>query len=479
MSRRRSKKETPERRRPTWDCRLAFLTSFPLPLPGGNCATRDSLLERVRKQFPDARWDVACLHDPDRPCTPPCADRAANQCTPPLAYDYAVATSFLPLSEAASQAIRLELGRPLAKGRIGDLAVDGPVQVVLTYYAGAHVATVTVNLVLSSCSVDDIICLRQAVYRDKQLEFCNCRHSAGGTQLGNIGAFVWSYVTALVAALDADGRSDIAVNSRGTVIELTRVTDCESPAEAIERYPKELYGLLTSDEGWRYVPITRALDRLEHRWATRDFVTIIPGPGAVLQLNFASNGTAHDYRKTQECYWSTYYGECPEYFYFDPPLAGLNHGSLITLETVMVMDVLIRNALAENQRDAAYASAGRGFSLTRALTSPFRRMREVRERRSKLLRAVQSLEDCSVDELNVLGRMLVEEWRIPAGIDKVRDLLDLTENDLMLEYQSQTNRMVLWLTVLSLLFAGIELARAADWQSICDFIQPGANNPTP
>ena len=444
---------------PTWDCKLAFLTSFPLPIRGDGHVTLDAMLDRVSGVFPGARWEVPCARNPEKRCAPPCAERCAEQCAPPLSYDYAVATSFLPLSEAASQAIRLELGRPSIAGRIGDRALEGPVHVLLTYYPGAQVATLTVNLAIDACSVDDIVYLRQMVYRDNELEFSNCEHCRG-VHRGNIGGLAWSYVTALVRLLDADGRSEPAVNANGTVVEMTRVGDCEAPSEVIERYPNELYGLLTADEGWRHVPADRARRRLEQRWATRDFATIIPGPGTVLQLNLNSNNCADDYRNAEQCYWSTYYGECPEYFQFDPPIAGLNHGSLITFETVMVMALLIRKVLSENQQYPALRPRRTGASLRRALASPFARMREVRSRRAMLLRAVQSLEDCSVDELNTLGRMLADELAIPAGIARVRDLLDLTENDLMLEYQGQTNRMVLWLTVLSLLFAGVELVRA-------------------
>ncbi len=219
---------------PAWDCSIAFLTTFPLLMGGTEEVTRDDLLSRLRGRFPGARWEMACSCDPTRACEPPCAERGSAPCRPALSYDYAVAMGFLPLSEATARAVRIELGSPRLNGSIGGRDFQTDLNVILTYHGAAQVATITVNIVVPNCSVDDIVCLRQAVHRYKEFEFTGCEHCPDGTQYANIGALIWSYVTALVSLLDADGREAPSIDVKGTVIEVTRIGDIQSLADAIE-----------------------------------------------------------------------------------------------------------------------------------------------------------------------------------------------------------------------------------------------------
>jgi len=56
--------------------------------------------------------------------------------------------------------------------------------------------------------------------------------------------------------------------------------------EFLEKYPGQAYGLMAGDEGWRFVPRGLCRSRIENRWGSRDFISIMTSSNGVVLLNF-------------------------------------------------------------------------------------------------------------------------------------------------------------------------------------------------
>ena len=70
------------------------------------------------------------------------------------------------------------------------------------------------------------------------------------------------------------------------------------------------------------------------------------------------------------------------------------------------------------------------------------------------------MENLSISEIGELERVLLISQQIDPLIEKIKYLLELLESELDLLYQTSTNRMASFLTVLGLVLAGWQVILA-------------------
>ena len=70
------------------------------------------------------------------------------------------------------------------------------------------------------------------------------------------------------------------------------------------------------------------------------------------------------------------------------------------------------------------------------------------------------MENLSISEIGELERVLLISQQIDPLIEKIKYLLELLESELDLLYQTSTNRMASFLTVLGLVLAGWQVLLA-------------------
>ena len=220
--------------------------------------------------------------------------------------------------------------------------------------------------------------------------------------------------------------------------------------DILEKEKTLIYGLMTGDEGWRHVPEHLAEERLINQWGSRDFVRLISFGANSVVINLADSSRAEHYRAGRMDFDHTYYGEMNPYFSMDSQIAGVNHGILFSAELVMVIKTICNRIL---RRQANYYSGGQGNKLREEI-------RKIKAYRGELITTLNRVENLSISEIGELERVLLISQQIDPLIEKIKYLLELLESELDLLYQTSTNRMASFLTVLGLVLAGWQVILA-------------------
>jgi hypothetical protein len=231
------------------------------------------------------------------------------------------------------------------------------------------------------------------------------------------------------------------------LVEIKRWKDMETVDEIIRQDTRQVYGIMTGDEGWRNVPREMALARLENAWGSRDFIRFISfGTNSVFFNLYDSKGAA-DYRENRRRFDEAYYGDMNPYFLLNSHIAGVNHGILFSIELVMVMKTICDRIL---RRQAGHHMGGHGSKLGQEI-------RKIKAYRGELITALNKVESLEISEIGELERVMLTSQQIEPIIDKIKYLLELLESELDLLYQTSTNRLINFLTVAGLILAALQV----------------------
>lgn len=216
-----------------------------------------------------------------------------------------------------------------------------------------------------------------------------------------------------------------------------------SPAVPLEQMLAEekqrLYGMLSGDEGWAFVPRALAEERLTNTWGSRNFVKFLVFGGGAVLFNLVNSPEARAYMARQEDFGGRCYGGVNPYFLIDSPVAGVCHGILISQEMVVVIKTIANRILNHQSRRSGGVKVRLGDEIRR--TKAFR---------AELITTINRVEDLGISEIGELEQMLLRSHKISPLIDSIKYLLELLESDLDLLYQQSTNRLVNILTVAGL-----------------------------
>ncbi|MBR2490482.1 MAG: hypothetical protein IKB65_03255 [Ruminiclostridium sp.] len=214
--------------------------------------------------------------------------------------------------------------------------------------------------------------------------------------------------------------------------------------QLLETEAQRLYGIMTGDEGWQFVPQAMADERLSNYWGSRDFVRIVVFGNNGLFLNLNRSAMARDYLARQDQFGGWAYGGANDYFRVDSDLGGLCHGILHAQEMVMVIKTIAGRIL---NRQESYRKSRTG-SISKAI-------QKVRFFRRELITTLDRVENLGIMEIGELEQLMLNSQKITPLIDSIKYLLELVEGELDLLYQQSTNRLVNILTVAGLLISGL------------------------
>ena len=238
------------------------------------------------------------------------------------------------------------------------------------------------------------------------------------------------------------------MDSRSYLLEITGMAaDYQTAAEVEQAEAPLLYGLLTGDEGYAFVPRETVDARLAFHWGSRDFIRVYGDEGAFLFLNLLHSTERQHYLERQEVYGNRIYGGVDDYFHMGSCPLTVNHGILFSVEFVMVLKALINWVMAAQSNGAARKSF-------------YRRIRETNENRKRVLTVLHKAEEVAIAEIGALGSILQESQHIAPLVEKVRHMLELLESDLDLMYSKRNNILITALTVIGLIFALVQVLLA-------------------
>ncbi len=297
--------------------------------------------------------------------------------------------------------------------------------VMLAYFPESNVSSVSVHYSVKDVERDELIALRQSG-EHRQYEFEN-------------GKFSPMQITEKVcAALSLPTK----ISERSYLCEITKIGSYNTTDEVEEKELKYLYGVMTGDEGYEFVPDELVSERLSHSWSSRNFIRIYAFAHSFVFLNLMSSEKREAYLERQTYYGTKIYGSCNPYFYMGESPLTVNHGIMFSVEFVMMLKALINNVLS-------YQSE----YMDRKKQSYYKRIRMTHNFRQKIVMVLEKVERVEISEIGELTAVLLDSQHISPIIDQVKYLLELLESDLELVYSERNNLLVTALTVLGVLIA--------------------------
>lgn len=311
------------------------------------------------------------------------------------------------------------------------------VQPMLSYYFNLGVCVMMFNVKLLQATTDDVIFLKHLFYGKRlQLHFSLKIFETGVNHLSYLDEVVDYYLGKVCFALT--GENTIRDRAMATVTEIrqVKVPEILDPA-GLAYAPKQIYGLMLSDEGWRFVPQATAQPSNLKTWTTRDFFNVWSLNEHLLVFNCASGTRYQDYLACQSALRLAYGLEPEHYFTFQPDFAGLNHGPLLVLENGLVMRTLLNQMLRPPKIQGS--------------------MKSFLEERDRLVQVLAKLSAISMRELSRIQRLVKENLQIDEDIIDLQERLATLERTLTFKYNKRINISLLALAVISSVVAIISL----------------------
>jgi hypothetical protein len=392
------------------DVRLAFMSVFPLSKKE---ITKELVIEKLGKKDIKNDWSL------------------------PFSKNFGIAEDFLIPQRISDQYFRLKLSsfNFSFEKLSGEELVNGKfeVSVFLTIYPKVGVGILLFNMKLSQCDSDDLIFLQQSAIGKTKIKV------ALSPPFGGLREMICSfeevdciYIDKILTALEMTAQDSIRLRSR--CLEICSVSNfrIDNPKKLFENFPKQMYGLLVADEGWRFVPIKVAKDRIQLKWRTRSFLNVFAFAQSILFINLKRCQMHKKYIESQKQLREKYAHKVEEYFVLAPEIAGLNHGPLLMLENASVQGFII--AQIEEQ----------------IVELKLKNIKELLRFREKLLDALLKLSHIKIPEIGLLEQNVQNAMKIPKRIAEAKKKLEDVERTLLIRYNQRINLWIIVLTIVSL-----------------------------
>ncbi len=295
---------------------------------------------------------------------------------------------------------------------------------MISYFEESNVAAISFHYGKKGLTSDEVIGLRQSGV-NKEYDFggekCSCTTLAKkiSTLLGFSTHIENSYLC-----------------------EITKFGDLQDLQQIEDGHAKLLYGLLTGDEGYDFVPEELARERLVNNWGSRDFMRIYAGRQSFLFINLLNTPRQTEYLDRQTQFGTDIYKSTNPYFYMEDCPLTVNHGILFSVEFAMIMRALINEVMAYQTEHKK-----------KKFIFYYKRIKETRELRRKIIMVLEKVEQTQIAEIGELSTVLLTSQHIVPIVEQVKYLLELLEGDLTLVYSEHNNVLVTILTIIGLLIA--------------------------
>lgn len=315
-----------------------------------------------------------------------------------------------------------------------------PVQdgtIMITLFPEIGTASIGLNLHFEGATTDQVVFLRQCMGNGHPFHVKLANGTTEEKSIKDIFAHILSTIPIPIDSLH-----------EAFLLEINQFGETSTELRTLlQQEATRVYGLLAGDEGWRFTPQSLALSRIQYNWGSRNFVEFIPFGNAFLLFNLYTSFSGTTYEKSQRTFSEHYYGSISPYFLLKSKFAGINHGILFSVETVLAIKTLTKYILDRQT-----------FFNTNKLENFSTAIKRTKEYRKGLLLTLNKLEHIGISELGELENLVLQSQNIDPVIEKIKYLLEMLEADLNLMYSQQTNRMVNLLTILGLIFAGVSMA---------------------
>lgn len=337
-----------------------------------------------------------------------------------IRHAFETAERFFAKKDAGSQVIRHFL-KPEIRCRKAQIADS---HLIVSVYPEVRSAQVGVCLTLEDVPCDAFVYLHQIQSRRERFFMVD-------------GAF--SSISELCEdVLKQCGLRAFSQNAASVITELNRFGAATDPLSLSEEDQRCLYGMLTGDEGYLYLPTSLVDEQFACSWTNRAFARVIALRNSFLLLNFNRGETYADYIDYQIPFAEHYFGKADAYYTTEAPTAGIDHGLFFSVESGLLMQTLT---------DSSASVSGERSDL------PTEDIGQSRRLRSRLIRALNELDRTELSEPDDMDKLVWYNLDIPDKVLAVYRHLEQVDSWLALLYKHATHRMLTCLTILGLLFA--------------------------
>ncbi|MGD8455234.1 MAG: hypothetical protein PVF83_02530 [Anaerolineales bacterium] len=357
--------------------------------------------------------------------------------------DFETAESFFYSEEAKSEFFRLELeGFKIHFPRFLEQPAtfsELDASIILTVYPKYNIGLLLLNFCTEGFTVDEMIFLAQCV---ESHNFKLKAETPDFIQLDSTEVYLEDIMNVYIkAATSTLAAKNITVQATGSrCVEINGLTDNISvdPQKLYEEHSREFYGLLTCDEGWRFVPESIAREKTQKQWSTRDFLSTISLGVSILSINCSQGERHEEYTNSQQALRKAFGYPIEGYFAFEPRIAGLNHGILLMIETASIHSFLLDQV------------------LKKTMVSEIKNIKFLLDQQEALIETLSKLQRLRIQEVGALEQNVQESMNVNLKISEVRQRIEDVERILGVKYNQRINNLMIVLTVLGIGIAIVE-----------------------
>lgn len=242
------------------------------------------------------------------------------------------------------------------------------------------------------------------------------------------------------------------------LLEIRELSDpdinCVNDEKFVERYSKKIYGLLVCDEGYEFVPESTVKDAINESFGSRDFFRVYASNVGVLMFNFIDCQCRKQYNQFQLELACCFEDNKSEILAQCPGIAGMEHGILLAMEESINLLTIINSNMKKS-----YLSKN----------NKFKKISKIISNRKKLIDIINLISSININEISNLKNLMLKKIGILAFVSRVRERLDIAENDTLVIYQRRNNFLVMLITILGVFFAAMSISEIKE--IIMDFIK--------
>lgn len=228
------------------------------------------------------------------------------------------------------------------------------------------------------------------------------------------------------------------------LLEIRRIPDfngnCANDRDFKECYAKKLYGILVCDEGYEFVPDATVDLAIDESFGSRDFFRVYASNIGVVMFNLINCECRIKYNDFQKEIGERFQDNSSGILTHNPVIAGMEHGALLAMEESINLLTIINS------------------NLRKSYLSHNRKISKIIDNRRKLIEIINLISSININEITNLKNLMLKKIGILAFVSKVRERLDIAENDTLVIYQRRNNFLVMVITVLGVFFAAMSIS---------------------
>lgn len=240
-----------------------------------------------------------------------------------------------------------------------------PIDIYLSIFPYNDISVLFFNIKLNQSNkstTDYLISLIHCLFEDRIDIDVTIPNYSNNFDLSNgkhkMGDIVEKYAELVMSAFDVDKSSiNISQSVKRRILEIRDSGDgknLEYVEGFLKNYPKQVYGLMVGDEGWRFVPKEFSEQRIKERWGSRDFVSVLASSVGIMLLNFRNTNHHDRYLETQKALrYTSQNAEKKDYFNFNYDISGMEHGPFFCLEIAVLTRLILDQQKDQLDKDIA------------------------------------------------------------------------------------------------------------------------------